>query len=108
LQQNNLITEEVEKLAKRKGCTKAQIAIAWVRGLSGRKMKVKDQEGVERECVLGTVIPIPGATTEARVKENLKLVVLTDEEMAEIDDMLARLKVVGTRYPAEGMKLCDG
>ena len=36
LQGNVRLMEEVEKLAKQKGVTVAQVAIAWVRGMSGR------------------------------------------------------------------------
>jgi pyridoxine 4-dehydrogenase len=95
LQGNLRLTEEVEKLARQKGCTVAQVAIAWVRGMSGRNG-------------LGVIVPIPGATTEARVLENSKDVTLTDEEMQEIDEILKRNKVVGERYGGPVAKLSEG
>jgi pyridoxine 4-dehydrogenase len=52
------------------------------------------------------IIPIPGATTEARVLENGKEYDLTTAELAAIDDILAKFTVVGDRYPA-GMPI-DG
>jgi pyridoxine 4-dehydrogenase len=84
---NMKVTHEVEKIAKKKGVTIPQIAIAWVRALSGRKG-------------MPTIIPIPGATTEERVLENGKEVDLTEEEMSEIEQILRENEVVGARYPA--------
>ena len=46
-----------------------------------------------------TIIPIPGATTAARVAENSKEINLTEDEMAEIDAILAKFEVSGGRYP---------
>ena len=95
LQGNLRLTEEVEKLAKQKGCTVAQMAIAWVRGMSGRNG-------------LGVIVPIPGATREARVMENCKDVTLTEAEMQEIDEILKKNKVVGERYGGSLALLSDG
>lgn len=47
-----------------------------------------------------TIIPIPGATTVARVQENSKLIDITNEEMAQIDAILAKFTPAGERYPA--------
>ena len=95
LQANLRLTEEVEKLAMAKGCTVAQVAIAWVRGMSGR-------HGV------GVVVPIPGATTVERVVENCKQVELTEEEMGELDGILERNEVVGGRYGGALAEMCEG
>jgi pyridoxine 4-dehydrogenase len=84
---NLQLVDQVEAMAKRKGCTPAQLAINWTRALSRR-------EGMP------TIIPIPGATTKARVEENSKVVDLTDEEMKEIDETLAKFKPAGDRYPS--------
>jgi pyridoxine 4-dehydrogenase len=54
------------------------------------------------------VIPIPGATTVERVKENAAEVELDAEEMKEIDEILASCEVVGDRYHGYGMKLVNG
>ncbi len=108
LEHNNRINDEVEKLAKRKGVTKAQVAIAWVRCLSGRKMRVISEGGEEMETVLGTIIPIPGATTKERVMENTEVVELSDEEMEEIAGILQATKVKGERYPEMAMKHAEG
>ncbi|KAI1260322.1 Aldo/keto reductase [Xylariaceae sp. FL1019] len=81
------LVNEVEKLAKKKGCTPAQFAINWVRTLS-------------RRPGMPVIIPIPGGTTSARVEENSKLVELTDDDMAQIDTILAKFTTAGDRYPA--------
>lgn len=73
-------------MAEKKGCTPAQLAINWTLALS-------------RRPGMPVIIPIPGATTSARVEENTKEVHITDEEMAEIDAILAKFKPVGERYP---------
>jgi pyridoxine 4-dehydrogenase len=46
-----------------------------------------------------TIIPIPGSTRAERVRENAVEVDLTDAEMAEIDDILAKFETKGARYP---------
>ena len=82
---NMKVTHEVEKLAEKKGVTIAQIAIGWVRALSGRN-------GVP------IIIHIPGATTEERVLENGKEADLTEEELEEIGKILKENEVIGERY----------
>ncbi|KAL4782333.1 NADP-dependent oxidoreductase domain-containing protein [Aspergillus varians] len=85
---NVQIVHKVEELAAKKSCTPAQLAINWVRSLSGRP------------GLPPVVIPIPGATTAARVEENSRVVELTEQDMAEIDAILAKFTPVGERYPA--------
>ena len=83
---NVQLVEKVDELAKKKGCTTAQLAINWTRALS-------------RRPGMPTIIPIPGATTLDRVEENSKLLDITDEEMAEIDTILAKFTPAGERAP---------
>lgn len=104
LDYNNQVLDEVGKLAARKGVTKSQIAIAWVRELSHRTITTQDGDRVK----LGTIIPIPGATTPERIVENSKLVDLTDEEMEEIAAILKKNPVKGDRYHAHGMAHVNG
>ena len=87
---NLQLVEKAEEIAKKKGCTIAQLAINWTRALS-------------RRPGMPTIIPIPGATTKDRVEENSKQLDLTDEEMAEIDAILAKFTPVGARYPHESL-----
>ncbi len=86
LEANAKMGEQLRAVAERKGCTAAQVALAWVRGWSGR-------EGV------GEIVPIPGATTKERVEENAKAVVLSEEEWKEVEDVRKGAEVVGERYP---------
>jgi pyridoxine 4-dehydrogenase len=79
------LVERIKKVAQTKGCTPAQLAIGWVRSHSG--------EGAL------TIIPIPGATTVSRVRENMKDVHVTAEELDEIDGILANMPVQGPRVP---------
>lgn len=107
LDYNNQITDEVKKLADKKGVSVVQVAIAWVRGLSGRTVPVGD--GGE-SVTLGTIIPIPGATKSERVIENTRSgdVVLTDDEYEEIAEILKKTPIKGDRYPGELHKLSEG
>ncbi|KXX82875.1 Pyridoxal reductase [Madurella mycetomatis] len=83
---NNLqLFNLVNDLANKKGCTPAQLALSWVRSLS-------------RRPGMPVIIPIPGATTATRVDENAQHVDLTDAEMDEIDEIIAKFEVKGARY----------
>ncbi|KAL4948559.1 NADP-dependent oxidoreductase domain-containing protein [Aspergillus filifer] len=83
---NIQLVEKVEDLAAKKGITPAQFAINWVRALS-------------RRPGMPTIIPIPGATTAARVEENSKVIELSDDDMAQIDAILDKFETAGARYP---------
>ena len=50
-------------------------------------------------------IPIPGATTAARVQENAQDVALTSDDVAAIDLILQEFKVAGNRYDDHGMSM---
>lgn len=78
-EQNVKLAEQVEALARRKGCTSAQVAINWV-----------VQQGV---------LPIPGSTKTERVRENGKVAPLTSAELAELKAAVEKTKIVGDRYP---------
>ena len=80
------LVNQVEALASAKGCTPGQMAIAWVRKHSNRPS-------------LPAVIPIPGATTPDRVKENAKIIDLTDDEFVKINEIIQSFEVKGERYP---------
>ena len=83
---NNLqLVEKVEEIAKTKSCTPAQLAINWTIALS-------------RRPGMPEIVPIPGSTTGARVEENSKVIEITDHEMAQIDEILAKFEVAGDRY----------
>lgn len=79
------LVNELQKIASKKNCTPAQLAISWVKNLS-------KQEGNPE------IIPIPGASTEARVIENSKVITLSNEDLAEIQKILGTFEVQGGRY----------
>lgn len=89
--QNLKLVEEVEKLAKQKGITTSQFALAWVLAQGDY------------------IFPIPGSKRAERVRENAKAthVKLTKEDLAAIDAILASFPVQGTRYNEWGMKLAN-
>ena len=78
-------------IAKRKGATPAQIALAW---LLARKP---------------WIVPIPGTTKLHRLEENLggASVELTQVDLREIEEAAARIEVRGARYP-EAMEKLSG
>jgi aryl-alcohol dehydrogenase-like predicted oxidoreductase len=86
------LVERIEQLARDKGCTPAQLALAWVLA-----------QGSD-------VSPIPGTRSRVRLQENAAAteIVLSDEELVEIDEVIPRDMAVGTRYPEEAMKMLDG
>jgi len=89
-QKNLDLVEHVEAIAKRKGCTAAQLALAWV-------MKQGDD-----------VVPIPGSRRVERVEENARAAEvsysISDTDLREIDELFPVGVAVGTRYPEGGMK----
>jgi aryl-alcohol dehydrogenase-like predicted oxidoreductase len=87
LKHNRALAEKVQAIAKRKGCTPAQLALAWVLA-----------QGDD-------VIPIPGTKKSARLAENVGAlnVKLSAAELAEIDAAVPKGAVKGTRYPEAQM-----
>ncbi|RYG62853.1 aldo/keto reductase [archaeon] len=73
-------------LAAKKGCTPAQLALAWVHS-----------QGED-------VFPIPGTKSSARIEENAgayALLPLTAEDLRELEESVS---VLGERYPEAQMK----
>lgn len=92
IERNAAILAEVEAIARDKGATLPQIAIAWV-------MAQGPRNGVG-------IIPIPGAKSRRHLEENLKAasIQLTAEDLARIERVAPPTAVAGTRYPAGQMK----
>ena len=80
------LVHEVERIAREKGCSIGQIALAWVKYHSGKPG-------------FPEILPIPGATTSSRIEENTMNVALTDIEYKALNKAVAKFKIVGTRYP---------
>jgi aryl-alcohol dehydrogenase-like predicted oxidoreductase len=90
-ERNLALVGRVEALAREKGCTPAQLALAWVLA-----------QGDD-------VVPIPGTKRRARLEENAAAgdVLLTDHDLARIDELAPRGAAAGERYPAEYMRLVN-
>ncbi|MGO9828616.1 MAG: aldo/keto reductase, partial [Myxococcaceae bacterium] len=85
------LVKRLEEIAAKKGCTPAQLALAWVLA-----------QGED-------IIPIPGTKRRTRLEENLaaSAVVLSQEERAALSAAVPRGAVAGPRYP-EAMQRAVG
>jgi aryl-alcohol dehydrogenase-like predicted oxidoreductase len=88
LGKNVQLVRAVESMAKKKGCTPAQLALAWLLA-----------QGPD-------IVPIPGTKREERVDENLGAldVPLSPAEVRELSDAVPAGAAAGTRYPEGAMK----
>ena len=88
LQANVRLAEAVSDMARRKGCTPAQLCLAWV--LSRGE----------------NIVPIPGTKHIKYLEENVGAldVRLTEAESTELAEMFPPDAATGTRYPAGAMK----
>jgi aryl-alcohol dehydrogenase-like predicted oxidoreductase len=89
LKANLALVELLRDVAKRKGATPAQIALAWLLA----------QEP--------WIVPIPGTTKLARLEENLgaAAVELTAADLAAIDAAAANIELKGERLPEAALKM---
>jgi aryl-alcohol dehydrogenase-like predicted oxidoreductase len=80
---NQALVERLGEIARQKGATPAQVALAW---LLAQKL---------------WIVPIPGTTKLNRLEENIKAadVVLSASDLHQIEDALAMVDVQGARYP---------
>jgi aryl-alcohol dehydrogenase-like predicted oxidoreductase len=87
LAHNRALAQKVEAIAKRKGCTPAQLALAWVLA-----------QGPD-------VIPIPGTKQKKRLLENIGAlkVQLSAADIEEISGAVPPGSAKGTRYPEAQM-----
>ena len=81
------IVAAIEVMAGRKGCTPAQLALAWVLH-QGRD-----------------IVPIPGTRRRRYLEDNVGAlaVKLSEEDLAELDRAVPRGAAAGERYAAAGM-----
>jgi aryl-alcohol dehydrogenase-like predicted oxidoreductase len=84
---NIQLVHEVEKMAEEKGCTTAQLALAWVLA-----------QGED-------IVPIPGTKHVRYLEENIGAldVKLTDEDLRRLDEILPPGAAAGQRYHERGM-----
>jgi aryl-alcohol dehydrogenase-like predicted oxidoreductase len=87
-QANLALVDLLNGVAKQKGATPAQIAIAWL--LTQKPW----------------IVPIPGTTKLHRLEENIGAVnlELTPDELREIENAAARIQVQGARLPEAALK----
>jgi len=87
-QQNLKLVERVEQMAREKGCTSAQLALAWVLA-----------QGQD-------VVPIPGTKRRKYLEEDLGAlrVRLSAPDLARLDELAPRGVAAGLRYPEVHMK----
>ncbi len=86
-QKNLDLVKEIERMAKDRGCTSSQLALAWVLA-----------QGED-------IVPIPGAKRVKYLEENAGAaqIELTPENLKRIDAVLPVGAASGTRYPEAGM-----
>jgi aryl-alcohol dehydrogenase-like predicted oxidoreductase len=80
---NQALVDLLKDIGARKKTTPAQIALAWL--LAQKPW----------------IVPIPGTTKLHRLEENLAAanVVLTKDDLAEIEKAAAAIRIEGDRYP---------
>jgi len=88
LARNLQLAAAIEAMAKAKGCTPGQVALAW--------LLAQDSD----------IVPIPGTKRSARVDENVAAtdVSLSADEVAKLSSALPPGAAAGGRYPDGGMK----
>jgi aryl-alcohol dehydrogenase-like predicted oxidoreductase len=85
---NLALVDRVEEIAREKGCTASQLALAWVLA-----------QGDD-------VVPIPGTKRRKYLEENAAAldVALTPDDLARIDEAAPKGAAAGMRYPAAAMQ----
>lgn len=86
---NQAMVDLLGKIAEKKKATGAQIALAWL--LAQKPW----------------IVPIPGTTKLSRLEENTGAVsvVLTAEDLREIENAASKISIQGDRYPESSKKL---
>ena len=89
---NLKLVEKIEEIAKEKNITASQLALAWVLA-----------QGQD-------IVPIPGTKRRTYLEQNAAAadVILSQEELAAIEDVFPKNAVSGLRYPEAMMKTVNG
>jgi aryl-alcohol dehydrogenase-like predicted oxidoreductase len=89
LKANQAVVDLLGTIAKQKGATPAQIALAWL--LAQKPW----------------IIPIPGTTKLSRLDENIgsAAIKLTSDDLREIDSAASKITVEGERYPEHLLRM---
>jgi aryl-alcohol dehydrogenase-like predicted oxidoreductase len=85
------LVKEIREIAKGKGCTPSQLALAWVLA-----------QGAD-------IVPIPGTKRRSYLEENISALDLrlTQEDLQRIEKIAPRDVAAGSRYPEAGMRLVN-
>jgi aryl-alcohol dehydrogenase-like predicted oxidoreductase len=88
---NQAVVDVLEKFARQKKATPAQIALAWL--LAQKPW----------------IVPIPGTTKLHRLEENIgaAAIELTPDDLRQIDNVASKIGVQGERYPENMQKLVN-
>src|SRR5262245_20145438 len=91
LQENVALVERLEATAGNKGCSAAQLALAWLLA-----------KGAD-------IVPIPGTKRRRYLEMNAvaDAIALSADDVAALDEMFPIDAAAGTRYPAESMRLLE-
>lgn len=91
LDRNLELLRRLEEIASAKGCTSAQLALAWVLA-----------QGDD-------IVPIPGTKRRVRLEENVRAmeIILSPEERGALDEAFPPGAASGMRYSEEAMKSVD-
>jgi len=90
VEHNLALVEALRRVAQARGCTVAQLAIAWV---------------AAQGSAAGDIVPLVGARTRERLDEALPAIelTLTPDELAEIEEAVPAGAARGDRYPSAFM-----
>lgn len=85
---NQALLDHVTAIAEAHGASSAQVALAWLLAQHA------------------SIVPIPGTRRRERIDENMgaTAVALSADEIAQLDDLVEQIGVVGDRYNEAGMK----
>lgn len=91
LQENLRLYAKLEAMAEERGCTAAQISLAWLM-----------HQGPD-------IVPIPGTTKVGRLEENVAAadISLSVEDLATIERAVPSDAIAGDRYDAQGASLIE-
>lgn len=89
MEANQPLLDLLDRVAADRGCTKAQVALAWML------------------CKYDYLVPIPGSRRVDRMEENLRSVdvKLGEKDLAALEDALSRIEVHGNRTDEDIMAL---
>ena len=85
LEANQVLVELIRDIANKKNIKMSQVALAWV--LAQKPF----------------IVPIPGTRNLERLKDNISSadVILSEEELKDINEALSKITIQGERYPKE-------